>query len=164
MSKLDLTNTSAEQGRPFLKSISYSIRILKVSKKSWSRGTDMLVFQNEIVAPETLEGAGKIAGLQLFERLVLDGDSDIPRKKLKALLTMLKLPLTIDPDEDKDLRQFVGKAVRVQLRTKPTPLKNEDGTPVLNDEGLPIVDNNYEIVRYIGADDANTIPAANVAY
>lgn len=164
MSKLDLTQASSEQGRPFLKTSGYSIRILKAEKKVSKAGNDMVVFQNEIVSPETVDGVGKIAGLQLFDYLVFGGTSEIPKQRLKALLTILKLPLIIDIESETDLKQFVGKAIKVQLRTESTVLKNEDGSPVVDDGGSPIADNNYRIVRYIGADEANTIPSEQVAY
>lgn len=163
MAKLDLTQTSGEQGKPYLKTGSYSIRILKAENKTSKAGNEMLVFQSEIVSPETVEGAGKIAGLQLFDYLVF-GDSNIPKQRLKALVTILKMPTTLDTSDEATLKLFVGKAVKVQLRTESQVLKDESGAPVTDDSGNPITDNNYRIVRYIGADDANTIPAANVAY
>lgn len=164
MAKYNLTELSDEQGRPFLKMSIYSIRILSVEKKNWKRGTDMIVARCEIVAPETIEGVGKIAGLQLFERFVMDGDSDIPRKRMKALLKALKLPTDIDTDNEAQLKQLIGKAVKVKLVTKSVALKDDTDSPVCDDSGKPLSDNSYNILQYIGADEANTIPAENVAY
>lgn len=153
--KIDLTNTSAEQGKPFLKTGVYSIRILKAENKTSKAGNEMLVLQNEIVAPETVEGVGKIAGLQLFDYIVF-GDSPIPKQRLKALCNIVKANVT-DTDDATQLKQFVGKAVKVQLRTDSMVIKDENGMPMTDDNGQPIADNSYKVIRYIGADDQFTI-------
>lgn len=161
--KVDLTQTSAEQGRPFLKTGSYSVRIIKAENKVSKAGNDMIAYQYEIVSPEIVEGIGKIAGFQLFDYIVFSEKSNIPKQRLKALVTILKLTIT-DTDDETQLKQFVGKAVKVQLRTESSVLKDESGAPVVDDSGVPIADNTYKIVRFIGADEAKTIPSEAVAY
>lgn len=164
MSKINLNEVSSA-GRPTLKSGEYIIRVIKCEKGKSKKGNEMLTFQYEIASPESVtEGEGKvrkIAGLQLTDWIVL-ADTGLPR--LKGLHKALKLPMEVDL-ETPNTKQYIGKAVRVQLRTETQAAKNEvSGEPLLDDDGNPIIDNNYRIARFLGANEEHTIPMDKLPY
>lgn len=171
MSKvIDVSDASTEQGRPFLKSGSYSIRVTVVEKKQSKAKNDMLVYQYEICAPDSVtndEGkAVKITGLSLTDFVVFTPEAEGSRKKLKALCEFHGLPTKIDIENPVELKKmFVGKAYRVQLATEGGVATDENtGQPILDNNGQPITTNQYRIRRVLGADTENTIPAENMAY
>lgn len=167
MSTYNTSEVSGQQGRPFLPKGVRTCRIIGAEKKTSSNKNDMLSLQFEIVAPEseTVGGvAQKIAGITFRDQITFHGKNNIPVEQLAALTKVCKGNPQVDLDNPALLKSnYVGKAVRMEVRTEAKPLTQvgEDGnlTPVLDNDGQPIIDNNYRMGRFIGTDDRYTIPA-----
>lgn len=167
--QVDLTNETTQQGRPFLKSGSYTLRILNCEKAVSKKKNPMLVFKYEIVEPEqVVDDSGavqKIAGMQLTDWIVFSPDNENSRKRLKALNEFCGIPLKLDIDNPSELLPYRGKAVRVQIATEGGVLTDDNtGEPLTDDAGQPITANNYRIRRFLGANEALTIPSDSVVY
>lgn len=166
---VDLTGESSEQGRPFLKSGSYTVRILKCEKQVSKKKNNMLVFTYEIAAPDSVKedngNTRKITGMQLNDWIVLSDDNEGARKRLKALLEMCDMPLRLDIENPAQLLPFKGKAIRVMLATEGgTMLDENTGQPILDGQGNPINANQYRIRRFIAADPSLTISPENMSF
>jgi len=162
--EIDLTEAKAT-GKPFLKNGSYTIRCIGVEKKTSKKGNPMLVFQYEVCSPEVVKDPNgkdiKTGGLQATEWIVL-ADTGYP--KLKALHTALSLPMKLNKTSP-DLKQYLGKAVKVSLMTEPRVLKDENtGEPMLDDKNEPITTNDYRIQRYLAADLEHTVAPEAMAF
>lgn len=162
---VNLEETSS-QGRPHLKNGSYCIRCIAVEKATSKKGNPMLVFKWEIAAPESVQDAeGKtirITGMQLTDWIVL-GQNGFP--KLKSLHKAAGLPMSIDTDKP-NVKQYIGKAMKVTLSTETSVLKDDNTNEAIVDEetGQPVTTNNYRIGRFLGADLEHTITPDSVAF
>ena len=165
---IDSTNASTEQGRPFLKSGSYSIRCLNCEKQISKKKNPMLVFTYEICSPEQVTDAeGKpvrIAGLQLMDWIVFSGNNEKSISKLRALNELTDQPLKIDIDDPAQLKGYVGKAIKVRLVTEGGILTDENTGEPITKNGAPVTANNYRLREILDKDEGNTIPADAVAY
>ncbi len=149
------------QGRPFLKTGSYTVRCIECAKQTSKKNNPMLVFKWELCSPETVAGIDgkevKITGLQTTDWIVL---TDVGFPKLKALHQKLGLPMSINKVTP-NTKQYLGKAVKVSLETEPSVLKDDNtGEPILDDKGNPTTINNYRIKRFNAADLEHTTLAA----
>lgn len=165
---IDVTDTSSEQGRPFLKSGAYSVRIIGAEKKNSKAGNPMLEFNYEIVAPETVtDEAGKpvkITGLQLMDWIAFTDKNEGAKKKFRALNEATSQPLKMDIDDPIQVKAYLGKAIRVRLATEGGVLKDENTGEPITKNGQPVTTNQYRIREILGADEQFTIPADAVAY
>jgi hypothetical protein len=166
MAVYNTAEVSGSQGRPFLNKAVRTIRCIAADKMKSKKGNDMIVFKYEIVSPES-ENNVRVAGLQLTDYIVLGSTSSIPLERLGALTKIVKGNPMVDIDNPAVLRSnYVGKAVRAEVKTEAVVLKqvDEDGIeqPVMDDNGNPVTDNNYRLGRFIGADDKYTIPADSI--
>lgn len=162
---VNLDDVSSSGGRPFLKSGEYSIRCVECEKATSKKNNPMMVFKWELISPAEVQDATgkavKIAGIQFTVWIVLN---EMSFQKIKALHKTAKLPMTINIKAP-DVRQYLGKAIKVRLTTEVDVLKDENtNEPMLDDEGRPITMNNYRISRYNSADLENTIPSDSVAF
>lgn len=164
--KIDLSKESGSQSKPPINGV-VSLRIIACEKKTSAAKNPMLAFRWEFVTPVVkVNGEDvSIAGLQAFDNIVFSPNNQrFSLSRLKALNKIAKMPEVLDIDNPVELKPYIGKALRCQVVTKAEVLKDGEGEPVLDDDGNPITDNNYKILKFIGADDENTIPAENVAY
>lgn len=171
---INTAESSGSQGKPFLSSAPvYSLRIIEVEGKKTQKAPprDMLVVKYEICAPESVQIEGKdhkIAGLQLTDWIVDPSGNSRALNNLSALTKLCKGNPQVDLENQAMLKtNYLGKALKVSLRTEPKPLMTVDeqgnSVPVVDDNGNVVSDNNYRISRFIGADDRFTIPSDSVA-
>jgi hypothetical protein len=156
-------------GRPFLKSGTYSIRCIKCEKQKSKKQNDMLVFEWEICSPKAVKVTGEngiekdipITGFKLTDWIVFN---DMGLAKFKSFHKAGNFPMTLSK-KNPNTKQYLGKCMKVTLRTEPTVLKDENtGEPIVDDAGNTQSMNNYRLDRFLGSDDEFTIPADNVAF